>query len=613
MIRLPFQLMSRSLRATSRFERRFSGMSDAELTDVARSLRFRLMSGTKPERRYCEPFALVREASRRVLGMRHFDVQMLGGIWAAKRKTIEMATGEGKTLTATLPMFLYALAGKGAHLATTNDYLANRDAEFVRPLFHLLGMTVGTITTDMDTEERRKNYACDVTYGTATEFGFDFLRDRTDLREPNGNREPVMRSLYFCLVDEADSVLIDEASTPLIIGAEASNKEAKKRAYRWAARLAPHANERRHYEYHKRDKRVELTRTGRAWCRTQCHDANVSGIGSLELYEKLERAIRVHRDFRRDREYVVRDGEVVIVNQHTGRLGEGREWQDGIHQAIEAKENVPIRIPTEHAARITIQGLFLSYRHLAGMTGTAASSHQELKKVFRVGVVRIPTNLPCQRRDLPPRIYANEQLKWEAVAAEIIQMVNIGRPVLVGTRSVSKSERLSNILTEAGVKHQVLNAHHTAQEADIITRAGQRGAVTISTNVAGRGTDIKLSTEVIELGGLHVILTELHDSPRIDRQMLGRCARQGDPGTTRKFMSSSDRILQNGFGVQRAQEITLQSTHSGQPCSERLLLRAQAYVDAKKRRDRYAMLFHERKHLRSIWQMGLDPVLDTVH
>lgn len=602
----PKQIIRRVESAATEMRQR----SDRELADEAKSLRFRAMSGERRQDLLPRAFALVREASGRVLGKRHYEVQLLGGIHASRRTVIEMETGEGKTLTATLPLFLYALEGKGAHLATANDYLAERDAAFVRPLFELLGMTVGVIKSDIEEDERRAAYQCDITYGTSSEFGFDFLRDRMLARERT-SREPLTRDLHFVLVDEADSLLIDEAGTPLIIGAEAPNKDEKQRAYSWAAAVAPTAILGRHFRYDQRDKKVELTRAGRSWCRWSSRDFRLARNSAIELYEMLERAIKVNRDYKLDRNYVIRDGEVIIVNEHTGRLGEGRQWQDGIHQAIQAHEQLEITVPSSHAARITIQGLFLSYRHLGGMTGTAASATKELKKVYKLSVVRIPTHRPSQRVALSTRFFADEQSKWASVCEEIQQVRQTGRPVLVGTRSVRKSERLSTTLMAAGIEHQVLNARCVAAEADIVATAGKAGAVTIATNMAGRGTDIELTDAVREQGGLHVILTELHDSPRIDRQLFGRCGRQGDPGTTRQFMCAADAVLKTGFGNSTAKDLRETAAQAGEPCSADLFGRAQQLVEQRNRRDRMSMLYHEKRKLRSIWQLGLDPLLDT--
>ena len=612
------------------YEQEFQAESDKDLRKRSLSLKYRAKSGEPLAKLLPESYALVREASRRATGMRHFDVQMIGGAALFHGCITEMETGEGKTLTATLPLYLHALAGKGAHLATVNDYLAERDANQMRPLFELLGLTVGVILTPQKSDERRKAYACDITYGTAKEFGFDFLRDRLLLRRMGalqtsllgeltatnsdaGGEQPVQRGAHFVLVDEADSILIDDARTPLIIGS-LGDKAVEKivSMYTWSAAAVDEFTDDEHYEYHHDDKKVELTTAGRQLVRSLPKPEVLGAAGLIDLYQYVERAIKVRRDFFLDRQYVVKDGEIIIVDESTGRLAEGRKWRDGIHQAIEAKEKIEVTVPTGQAARITVQDLFLRYKHLAGMTGTAMTAGREFIKVYKIRVIPVPTNRPGQRRRLPDLVFGASDEKWRAIMEETREMYHAGRPVLIGTRSIDKSRELSQLLVEAGIPHQVLNAHEIAKEAEIVAQAGQPGRVTVATNMAGRGTDIKLAPSVAEAGGLHVICSELHDSARIDRQLMGRCARQGDPGTVRQYMSLDDDVIRTGFGPQTAEQMRAIGA-SGKAAQQYLglLQRAQRKVERRHLRDRMTLLYHEKERKKMQQEMGQDPYLDT--
>jgi preprotein translocase subunit SecA len=613
------------------FEEEMQKEGDRELRKRSLSLRFRAKSGDPLASLMPEAYALVRESSRRVLGMRHYDVQMIGGISLFHGAIAEMETGEGKTLTASLPLYLHALAGKGAHLATVNDYLAERDAQIVRPVYEMLGLTVGVVLTPDTQEKRREAYGCDITYGTAKEFGFDFLRDRLLLRrlghqqddflgeasshrfEQAGDR-PVQRGQHFCLVDEADSILIDEARTPLIIGSLGEKAiERIVTTYRWAAEAAPKFKKEEHYEIDDDTKQVELNPAGRQLLRSIPQPEVMRSVGLVDLYQYVERAIKVRNDFLLDRQYVVRDGEIVIVDENTGRLAEGRKWRDGIHQAIEAKEGIEVSVPTGQAARITIQDLFLRYRHLAGMTGTAASASNEFYRIYKRRVIAVPTNRPVQRQRLPDLIFGTADEKWRAIVEEVVAMHRQGRPVLIGTRSIDKSQLLSTLLTAAGIAHRVLNAHQVAEEAEIVAAAGERGKVTVATNMAGRGTDIKLGPGVRDVGGLHVICTELHDSARIDRQLMGRCGRQGDPGSVRQYMSLDDDVLRNGLGPDVAERY--KKNGEANPTLIRGFTRtfrsAQQRVERKHFRDRMVLLHHEKERKKIQREMGQDPYLDT--
>jgi preprotein translocase subunit SecA len=617
------------LRRIAQAEPALQAAADDELRKLSLSLRFRAKCREPLDRLLVEAFALVREAGQRALNMRHFDVQLLGGMAMAERSIVEMQTGEGKTLTATLGMYLYALDGRGTHLATVNDYLARRDADWMRPLFDLLGMTVGVIESQMASPKRREAYACDVTYGTAKEFGFDFLRDRLLKRrlgntaasvvallgEPDSQAsdQPVQRDPHFALVDEADSVLIDDAGTPLIIAAPASDEQKlAAECYPWSFQAARDFVEDVDYTYDHDERRVWLTPAGRQRVRVLSQAPRVERVGVATLYEYVERAIKVSRDYIRDRQYVIRDGEVVIVDEFTGRIAEGRKWRDGIHQAVEAQEGLSVTAATGQAARITVQDFFLRYPYLAGMTGTASTSAAELRKIYQVHVVPIPTNRPAIRQPWPECVAGTSDARWAAVVEEVREVHAEGRPVLIGTRSIDKSEILSRLLREAGIAHDVLNARHIAREAEIVAAAGERGRVTVSTNMAGRGTDIQLGPGVDELGGLHVICTEIHDSARIDRQLIGRCGRQGDPGTYRQFMALDDDILLAGLGPEPAEQLTQLGFESAGPFDSLAarFRRAQRSVERRKFRQRRVLLYYERQRNKSQLQMGLDPYLD---
>ncbi|WP_237607268.1 preprotein translocase subunit SecA [Roseimaritima sediminicola] len=599
------------------------------------ALRYRAKAGERLGSLLPEAYALVREAGRRALNMRHYDVQMIGGICLFEGCIAEMQTGEGKTLTATLPLYLHSLVGKGAHLATVNDYLAKRDAEWMTPLFNLLGLGVGIIQTADDQPARRKSYAASVTYGTAKEFGFDFLRDRLLLRAQNrlqtemlgegedgfsgSGDQPVMRGMHFCLVDEADSILIDEARTPLIIGSiEDTVRDQIVETYRWAAEHAAAYEQEDHFTIDDDTKRYELTARGRQKVRSLPKSDLVRTVGLVDLYEFTERAIKVHREFLLDRQYVVRPGdqgkdEIVIVDEFTGRLAEGRKWRDGIHQAIEAKEDLEISVPTGQAARITIQDLFLRYPHLAGMTGTAATSARELRKIYRTPVIRVPTNRPPRRVQLPDTVHGTMEKKFEAIVEETVEMNRVGRPVLIGTRSIDKSVILSQMLAERNIEHQVLNANNVEAEAEIVEGAGGRGKVTVATNMAGRGTDVKLAPGVEGMGGMHVICTELHDAARVDRQLIGRCGRQGDRGSYRQYLSLDDDILKGGFGPDRAERLKTigQRAEGPLPRYAPMFRKAQRKVERKHFRDRMVLLHHERERKKIQREIGQDPYLDT--
>ncbi len=617
-------------RAVNALEDRRRELTEPQIRKELLSLVYRAKSGEPLASLLPECYSLIREAARRALNMRHYDVQILGGTALFNGCIAEMQTGEGKTLTATLPLILHSLVGKGAHLATVNDYLAQRDADWMKPIFQTLGLSVGTVLTDHDQDQRRRAYGADVTYGTATEFGFDFLRDRLLMRSQGraiddflgaGSNErwnttgdqPVQRGMHFVLVDEADSILIDEARTPLIIGSLGdSTREIVIATYKWAAEHAPSFELKEHFTVEEDTRKIELTGKGRQFVRSIPRDEVLRLAALVDLYEYVERAIKVHRDFFLDRQYVVRDGEIVIVDEFTGRLAEGRKWRDGIHQAIEAKERIEVSVPTGQAARITVQDLFLRYKHLAGMTGTAATSAKELRKIYKTPVVQVPTNRPPKRRRLTDRVYANMTEKFAAIVAEVREVHASGRPVLIGTRSIDKSAILAGMLRDAGMVPQVLNAHEIEREAEIVASAGERAQITVATNMAGRGTDIKLTDEVRGLGGMMVICTELHDAARIDRQLIGRCGRQGDPGTFRQYLSMDDEILRNGFGLKKSERLkSVGNSRSNLNGYSGRFVSSQRIVERKHFRDRMALLHHERERTKIQREMGQDPYLDT--
>jgi preprotein translocase subunit SecA len=494
-------------------------------------------------------------------------------------------------------------------------------------------MSVGVVETQMSQPDRRKAYASDITYGTAKEFGFDFLRDRLLLRRigegqvdflgsmlagngqaGGGGEKPVQNDPFFIVVDEADSILIDEARTPLIISAlPTEEQKVEVECYRWAADHASQFVEDEHYEYDYKKKTVELNADGRRLARQLAKPDALAAIGMFTIYEHIERAVKVAREFFYDRQYVVRDGEIVIVDEFTGRLAEGRKWRAGIHQAVEAKQGVEVTVETGQAARITVQDYFLLYPHLAGMTGTALSSARELHKIYRLRVIPIPTNRPAIRKRLPDRIFGSSDAKWAAIIEEVRELHAQQRPILIGTRSIDKSEHLSSLLSRLGIEHQVLNAHRLQEEAEIVSKAGEKGHVTVSTNMAGRGTDIRLGEGVAEMGGLHVICTEMHDAARIDRQLAGRCGRQGDPGSFRQYLALEDELLM-GLGPEKGKRLKAigeSAPDASFPRMASLFRKAQRKTERKHFRDRKLLMYHEKERKKMQTQMGQDPYLDT--
>ena len=483
-----------------------------------------------------DAFAVIREASRRVLGMRQFDVQLIGGIILHRGNIAEMGTGEGKTLVATAPVYLNALEGKGAHVITVNDYLAKRDSEWMGQVYKFLGLSVGLIVHDLDFEQRKIAYNSDITYGTNNEFGFDYLRDNM----VSSLDQMVQRPLHYCLIDEVDSILIDEARTPLIISGPGQKSTDN---YYVMSKLVPQLKLGEDYTIDEKQKTVAPTEAGVSKMEKMLKVDNLYDTDNLELNHLFVQALRAQAMMERDRDYVVKDREVVIVDEFTGRLMYGRRYSDGLHQAIEAKEGLQVQRESQTLATITFQNYFRMYDKLAGMTGTAKTEEQEFIKIYGLEVFQVPTNRPVQRKDLPDVIFKTKRGKYRAVVREIERRHATGQPMLIGTTSIEQSEQLSHMLKEAGIVHNVLNAKYHELEAQIVAQAGQKGQVTIATNMAGRGTDIVLGEGVSELGGLAIIGTERHESRRIDNQLRGRAGRQGDPGSSQFFLSLEDDLL----------------------------------------------------------------------
>ncbi|WP_347567791.1 preprotein translocase subunit SecA, partial [Acidaminococcus fermentans] len=518
-------------------EPEMAGLSDARLCAKTQEFKLRLSKGETLDDLLPEAFAVVREASRRVLGLRHFDVQLIGGCILHRGNIAEMRTGEGKTLVATLPAYLNALEGKGVHVVTVNDYLARRDSEDMGRVYRFLGLSVGLIIHDMDYPARKAAYAADITYGTNNEFGFDYLRDNMVVSLD----QMVQRPLHYAIVDEVDSILIDEARTPLIISGPG---EKSTDLYNIMADVVKNLKEKEDYTVDEKLKTVAPTEAGIAKAEKMLGVKNMyDPENGTDLSHQLMEALKAKALMIRDRDYVVKDGEVIIVDEFTGRLMYGRRYSEGLHQAIEAKEHVKVERESQTLATITFQNYFRMYEKLSGMTGTAKTEEQEFQKIYGLSVYVVPTNKPNIRIDYPDVIYKTKKAKYRAVVKAIEELHAIGRPVLVGTTSIAQSEELSAMLHKKGIQHNVLNAKYHEKEAEIVADAGQMGAVTIATNMAGRGTDITLGEGVAELGGLHIIGTERHESRRIDNQLRGRCARQGDPGSTRFYLSLEDDLM----------------------------------------------------------------------
>jgi len=600
-------------------------LSDDQLRAKKGEFRERIGRGESLDQILPEAFAVVREASRRTLGERHYDVQLIGGIVLHEGKIAEMATGEGKTLVSTLPAYLNALEGRGVHIITVNDYLAKRDREWMGAIYQFLGLTVGVILHELNDEERQTAYRCDITYGTNNEFGFDYLRDNMKF----SLEDYVQRELHYAIVDEVDSILVDEARTPLIISGPAEESTDK---YYKINRVIPALKQGEDYQLEEKSHTAFLTEQGVAHVEKLIKVENLYDPRNIETLHHVNQALRAYTLFKRDVDYVVKDGKVIIVDEFTGRLMPGRRWSDGLHQAVEAKENVRIENENQTLATVTFQNYFRMYDKLAGMTGTADTEAAEFRKIYNLDVMVIPTNMPLVRTNHPDVIYKTEDEKFRAAVRELEELHKAGRPVLVGTISIEKSERLSSFLKRKGVPHNVLNAKHHEREAEIIAQAGRVGAVTISTNMAGRGTDILLGgnakslaramvdeslepeakekafqqalektlalvqkekEKVVQLGGLHVLGTERHEARRIDNQLRGRSGRQGDPGSSRFYLSLEDDLLRI-FGSERISNIMNRlGIEEEQPIEHRLVTKA--IENAQRRVEGHN--FEIRKHL----------------
>ncbi len=542
-------------------------MSDDELKAQTAKFKERIDQGEPLNDLLPEAFAAVREASLRTLNMRHFDVQLIGGIVLHEGKIAEMKTGEGKTLVATLPAYLNALTGKGVHIVTVNDYLARRDTEWMGHIYQFLGLSMGTIVHGLDDAERLAAYAADITYGTNNEFGFDYLRDNMKF----DHKSLVQPHHNFAIVDEVDSILIDEARTPLIISGPA---EKSTDLYYQVNGLIPMLSADQHYRIDEKARSATLSEDGVARCEQLLKVDNLYDPRYIELLHHINQALKAHTLFKRDVDYIVKDGEVIIVDEFTGRLMPGRRYSEGLHQALEAKEGVKIENENQTLATITFQNYFRMYDKLAGMTGTADTEAAEFKKIYDLDVMVIPTNMPMIRDDFPDAIYKTRKEKFDAVLDEIKELNAKGQPVLVGTISIDVSENLSKKLKKKGINHSVLNAKNHEKEAEIIAMAGQPGSVTISTNMAGRGTDIVLGDGVTDVGGLHIIGTERHESRRIDNQLRGRSGRQGDPGSSRFYLALEDDLLRI-FGGERITGIMEKlGMPDGEPIEHNMISRA---------------------------------------
>ena len=528
--------LQKIVKKINNFEPEISSLTDEELSSKTNYFKKLLSSGKTLDNILPEAFAVVRETSKRKIGQRHYDVQLMGGIVLHQGKIAEMKTGEGKTLTATLPLYLNALSGKGSHLVTVNDYLAKRDAEWMAPIYEHLGLTIGILQNDMAEDERKNAYNSDILYATNNELGFDYLRDNMKFRI----EDFVQRGLNFAIVDEVDSILIDEARTPLIISGPTDQASD---LYIKANKIVQNLKKNEDFEVDEKAKSVQLTEAGNDKAEKALGIANLYAVENLSLLHHITQALKAHALFSRDVDYMVVEGQVLIVDEFTGRVLSGRRYSDGLHQALEAKESVEIEKESQTLASITLQNFFRLYKTLAGMTGTAVTEAEEFHDIYKLDVVVIPTNEPLIRKDQPDLIFLTRQGQYKAIVEDIKTRVASGQPVLVGTVSVEASELLSSILTQGGIKHEVLNAKHHEREAEIVEFAGEPGKVTIATNMAGRGTDIKLNPSSKEAGGLYILATERHESRRIDNQLRGRSGRQGDAGESRFYIALDDDLI----------------------------------------------------------------------
>lgn len=559
--------LMKTVEVVNALEPEYEQLSDEQLKNKTEQFRQRLATGESLNELLPEAFAAVREAAKRTLHMRHYDVQLLGGLVLHEGKIAEMKTGEGKTLVGTLPVYLNALENKGVHVVTVNDYLASRDSEMMGQVYQFLGMTVGLNLPFMDHDAKKEAYACDVTYGTNNEYGFDYLRDNMVLYK----EQMVQRPLHFAIIDEVDSILIDEARTPLIISGQADKSTD---LYFVVNRFVGRLKAEEDYTIDVKTRQVSLSEAGVAKAEQSFQVDNLFDVKHVTLNHHIQQALKAHVIMRLDVDYVVNNGEIIIVDEFTGRMMAGRRYSDGLHQAIEAKEGLEVQNESMTLATITFQNYFRMYRKLSGMTGTAKTEEEELKSIYGLEVIQVPTNKPNQRKDMPDVIYKSEDSKYRAVVEEIIVRHKAGQPVLVGTVSIENSERLSDMLRRKGIQHRVLNAKYHAEEAEIISHAGEPSQVTIATNMAGRGTDIILGNGVAEKGGLHIIGTERHESRRIDNQLRGRTGRQGDPGSSQFYLSLGDELMRR-FGADNVLAMMERfGFEEDQPIESRMITRA---------------------------------------
>jgi len=654
----------------------FSKLTDAEVRHKGQQLRGRCRGGESLDHILPEAFGLACVAAKRFLGLRPFDVQLAAGVVLHNGGLAEVSTGEGKTLIATLPVALNALLGKGVHVTTVNDYLAQRDADLTSRVYTALGLTVGCLQQKMSDDDRKQAYASDITYGTSSEFGFDFLRDRLKTKSSGGQSVPfwapwigsaqdfkpldpkVQRGHHYALVDEADNIFVDDARTPLVISTgsrPATEEEAV--VYIWADKLAKEMAHEQHFYLDEKKQKVELTDNGRQLIRYSNPPYGEHSHAMDKLHEHVERAIQANHRFRLDQHYMVHEKKIVIIDESTGRPMPDRQWNDGLHQAVEAKEGVPVTLKTDHAAQITYQSYYKLYTKLSGMTGTAIQNYWEMRRVYGLWVVQVPTNRECVREVMPDRVFPTEDAKFDAIVNEVKRLKEQDRPTLIGTRSVDKSEKLSKKLIEVGIPHFVLNAKpgNAEREAEIVAQAGKPGAVTIATNMAGRGTDIlmggnaeamawtQLKTQykhrhqvppdlwkqmieqveladntrsnqaiVVKAGGLHVIGTERHEAARIDRQLIGRAARQGDPGSCQFFLSLEDEILE-GLGQSRQEYLKKLGEKGGARNWDTFageFLKAQGAIERRHYRQRLDLMHYERQRQETLKELSADPYVD---
>jgi len=611
------------------FEKEFDKLGDFELRENSMKLRGRARGGENLDHMLPEAFGLVCVAAKRILGLIPFDVQIAAGAVMHGGALAELATGEGKTLVASLPAYLNALPGKGTHVSSVNDYLSKRDGEWLKPVFELLGMTTGVLQQQMPDAQRVQAYKCDITYGTASEFGFDFLRDRLKAAEGKGADAPfwshwsngpaasqtsyVQRGHHYALVDEADNIFIDEARTPLIISGQVRPATPEEQiVYLWADELVQRMEVSQHFIFNPQLQKLELTALGKHLARYSNPPSGPHGDAMDKLHEAIEQALQAHHRFKLNEHYLVDKNKIVIIDEFTGRRMPDRHWRDGLHQAVEAKEKIPITYSEEHAAQVTFQSYFRLYKKLSGMTGTALQNRVEIRKVYKIWVVCVPTNRPILRENWADRVFPDENSKYDAVVDEVQRLKSLGRSVLIGTRSVDKSEVLSEKLNNAGIIHQVLNAKNHELEAKIVEQAGQFGKVTIATNMAGRGTDIKPCKEVLEAGGLHVIGTERHESLRIDRQLVGRAGRQGDRGSGQFFLSLEDDLLE-GLGHSRQEKLKGIGHNGGNRdwnTFTRFFRLAQKRIERRHYLSRVDLLVHEKQRQEILKDLGADPYVD---